>query len=313
MARKLDGESMRRRAGKTAACLKVLAPKVSGSAVVAEFSAARSDGGFEATGPAEAEGDGDGWCATAVTAAAPADAAGAAIFTGDADNVGASVGADGASGAVAAPEVGQTWADVSGFDLYQTCIVGGDQEMADRGELADEGSKTTGAEETDTEVPISEVAPRPDPGRQYVGRAGGVLQVCDDGGGSRATTTEAGGGVDDARTGLGDADGDGASLAVEAEFGAALAGSESRADVYPRSRFASLAAMFEKDRKEMKAREELKARGGDPERRRKFWADVGRRDSDRLRTSADQQTMAPRGACEQVDEARTSLRKVDKE
>ena len=39
------------------------------------------------------------------------------------------------------------------------------------------------AEETDTEVPISEVAPRPDPGRQYVGRAGGVLQVCDDGGG----------------------------------------------------------------------------------------------------------------------------------
>ena len=141
-----------------------------------EFTA-RSDGGFEATGPAEAEGDGDGWCATAVTAAAPADAAGAAIFTGDADNVGASVGADGASGAVAAPEVGQTWADVSGFDLYQTCIVGGDQEMADRGELADEGSKTTGAEETDTEVPISEVAPRPDPGRQYVGRAGGVLQV----------------------------------------------------------------------------------------------------------------------------------------
>ena len=76
-----------------------------------------------------------------------------------------------------------------------------------------------GAEETDTEVPISEVAPRPDPGRQYVGRAGGVLQVCDDGGGSRATTTKADGGVDDARTGLGDADSDGASLAVEAESG----------------------------------------------------------------------------------------------
>ena len=88
-----------------------------------------------------------------------------------------------------------------------------------------------GAEETDTEVPISEVAPRPDPGRQYVGRAGGVLQVCDDGGGSRATTTEAGGGVDDARTGLGDADGDGAGLAMEAEPGAELAGSEFRADV----------------------------------------------------------------------------------
>ena len=227
---------MRRRAGKTVACLKVLAPKVSGSAVVAEFSAARSGGGFEATGPAEAEGDGDGWCATTVTAAAPADTAGAANFPGDADNVGASVGADGASGAVDASEFGQTWADVGGFDLDETCIVGGDQEMADREELAGGGSKTMGAEETDTEVPISEVAPRPDPGRQYVGRAGGVLQVCDDGGGSRATTTEAGGGVDDARTGLGDADGDGASLAVEAEFGAALAGSESRADVAARSR-----------------------------------------------------------------------------
>ena len=80
-----------------------------------------------------------------------------------------------------------------------------------------------GAEETDTEVPISEVAPRPDPGRQYVGRAGGVLQVCDDGGGSRATTTEAGGGVDDARTGFGDANGDGAGLAMGAELGAELA------------------------------------------------------------------------------------------
>ena len=47
-----------------------------------------------------------------------------------------------------------------------------------------------------------------------------VLQVHDDGGGSRATTTEAGGGVDDAHTGLGDADSDGASLAMEAEIGA---------------------------------------------------------------------------------------------
>ena len=88
-----------------------------------------------------------------------------------------------------------------------------------------------GAEETDTEVLISEVAPCPDPGRQYVGRAGGVLQVCDDGGGSRATTTEAGGGVDDARTGPSDADIDRSSLAAEAGFGAEVAGSESRADV----------------------------------------------------------------------------------
>ena len=82
-----------------------------------EFTA-RSDGGFEATGPAEAEGDGDGWCATTVTAAAPADMAGAANFTGDR----ASVGADGASGAVAAPEAGQTWADVSSSDLDEECL-----------------------------------------------------------------------------------------------------------------------------------------------------------------------------------------------
>ena len=78
----------------------------------AEFSAARSIGGFEATGPAEAEGDGDWWHEATVTAAAPAGTAGAAIFPGDADNVGASVGADGASGAVDASEFGQTWADV---------------------------------------------------------------------------------------------------------------------------------------------------------------------------------------------------------
>ena len=113
------------------ACLKASAPKVSGSAVVAEFSAARSDGGFEATGPAEAEGDGDGWCVTTITAAAPAGTAGAANFAGNADNVGALVGADGASGAVAAPEAGQTWADVGSFDLYLTCIVDSDQVMAD--------------------------------------------------------------------------------------------------------------------------------------------------------------------------------------
>ena len=44
---------------------------------------------------------------------------------------------------------------------------------------------------------------------------------------------------------------------------------------------------------------------------RKFWADVGRSDSDRLRTSAGQQTVAPKGASEQVGEARTSGRKAD--
>ena len=87
---------------------------------------AQSDGSFEATGPAEAEGDGDGWCATTVTAAAPADMAGAANFTGGADNVGASVGANGASSAVAVPEAGQIWDDVSSSDLDEECIIGGD-------------------------------------------------------------------------------------------------------------------------------------------------------------------------------------------
>ena len=121
------------------------------------------------------------------------------------------MGANRDPGVGVVPEGGQSWTDVGGFDWHEMCIVGGDQEMADREELADGGLKMMGAEEIDMEVPILEVAPRPDPGRQYVGRAGGVLQVCDDGGGSRATTMEAGGGVDDARTGLGDADGDGAS------------------------------------------------------------------------------------------------------
>ena len=208
-----------------------------------------------ATRPAEAEGDGDGWHAATVTAAAPAEMAQAAIFTGDADIVGASVGADGTSGAVAVPEVGQTWADVGGFDSYSTCIVGGDQERADRGELAGGGRKTMGAGEIDTEVPISEVTPRPDPGWQYVGRAGGVLQVCDDGGGSRATTTEAGGGVDDARTGLGDADSGGTSWAAVAEFISKLTGSESRADVAPKDESVGMADELECESMRRRARE----------------------------------------------------------
>jgi hypothetical protein len=136
-----------------------------------------------------------------------------------------------------APEVGQTWTDVGGSDRHEICVVGGDQEKADRKGLAGGGTKTMGAEEIDTEVPSSEVAPHPDPGRQYVGWAVGALQVHHGGGGSRAPTTEAGGGVDDARTGLGDsvdADSDGTSLATEVEFGAELAGSESRADVAPK-------------------------------------------------------------------------------
>ena len=140
-----------------------------------------------------------------------------------------------------APEKGQTWTDVGGFDRHETCIVSEDQEKADREEPAGGGTKTTGAEETDTEVPISEVAPRPDSGRQYVGWAGGVLQVQGGGGSSRATTVEAGGEVDNALTGPGDADNDGTSLATEVEFGADLAGSESRADVAPKDESVGIA------------------------------------------------------------------------
>ena len=176
---------------------------------------ARSDGGFAATGPAEAEGDGDVWCAATVTAAAPADMAGATNFTGDADDVGASEGVNRISGAAVAPENhGRTWADVGGFDLDEKCIVGGDQGGADREELADGGTKTTGAEMTDAEVPVSEVAPRLIPGRRYVGWVDGRRQVRWGGGSSGATMVEAGEGVDDARTGPGDADIDGSSLAT---------------------------------------------------------------------------------------------------
>ena len=64
-----------------------------------------------------------------------------------------------------ASEFGQTWADVGSSDLDVKCVVGGDQEKADQAGLADGSAKTMGAEEIDTEVPILEVAPRPDPGR----------------------------------------------------------------------------------------------------------------------------------------------------
>ena len=127
-----------------------------------------------------------------------------------------------------------------------------------------------GAEETDTEVPISEMAPRPDPGRQYVGWAGGVLQVCDGSGGSRATTTEAGGGVEDARTGPGDADGDGAGLAMGAELCAELAGSEFRADVALKDESAGVAATMECERSKLMGGAEAAAalHAGDEARQR---------------------------------------------
>ena len=129
------------------------------------------------------------------------------------------------------------YSDGAGSDGYEGSLEelsarsddGFDQGSADREELADGGTKTMGPERADTEVPASEVAPRPDPGWQYAGRADGVLQVREYGGGSRATTGEAGNGVDDARTGLGDADNDGTGLAMEAHSGAEMSGSESRA------------------------------------------------------------------------------------
>ena len=167
----------------------------------------------------------------------------------------------------------------------------------------------TGVEEIDTEVPILEVAPHPDPGRQYVGQAGRVLQVCNDGGGSRATMTEAGGGVDNACTGFSNATINRPGLAMEAEFGVVLAGLESRVDVAVKDSFALVAAVYGEAKarrmhKEMKAQGEWKVRW-DSLVRREFWADVGWC-SDQLRTSADQQTMAPRGASEQVGKVKMS-------
>ena len=96
------------------------------------------------------------------------------------------------SGVDVAPECGQSWNDVGGFDRDKKCIVGGDQGKADREELAGGGTKTTGVEVTDTEVPVPEVAPRPDPGRQYAGWIDGRRQVRWSGGGSRAATLWAG-------------------------------------------------------------------------------------------------------------------------
>ena len=111
----------------------------------------------------------------------------------------------------------------------------GDQRKVDREELAGGGTKTTGAEMTRQCRSQRWRHVQTLHGRQYAGWAGGVLQVQGCGGGSKATTVEAGGGVDDARTGLGDADSDvdGTGLATEDESGAELAGSESRADVAP--------------------------------------------------------------------------------
>ena len=123
------------------------------------------------------------------------------------------------------------------FNQNKACIIGGDQWKTDREEPTGRGAKMMGVEETDMEVLISEVVPHPDPGWQYVSQAGGVFQVRNGGGGSRATTTEASSRVDDACTSLGNADSSRVSLAVEAEFDAKLTGSESRVDVALKDEF----------------------------------------------------------------------------
>ena len=62
------------------------------------------------------------------------------------------------------------------------------------------------------------------------------------GGGSKATTVEVGGGINDTHIGLNGTDNDGTGLAMEAEFGAKMAGSESRAGVAPKDESAGIVA-----------------------------------------------------------------------
>jgi hypothetical protein len=100
---------------------------------------------------------------------------------------------------------------------------------------------------------------------------------------------------------------------MEVELGAEVAGSESRADVAPKDESAGIVADWAAgDRRRIEeAKIKSKARHGRG-LAGEFWVDVGWSDSDRLRISADQQTMAPRGASEQVGETRTSGRKANK-
>ena len=127
--------------------------------------------------------------------------------------------------------------------------------------------------------------------------------MCDDGGGSRATTTEAGGGEDDARTGLGDADGDGASLAAEAGFGAEVAGSEFRAEVAPKDESVGMADELECESMQRRAKEFWRFGGQASEDRQRGGA--------RIRTFGALEAMAPRGASEQGGKAKMSGRKAD--
>ena len=73
---------------------------------------------------------------------------------------------------------------------------------------------------TDTEVPVSEMAPHLVPGQQCASWVDRRWQVRWGGGSSGAAMVEAGEGVDNAHTSLSDADIDRSSLAAEVEFGA---------------------------------------------------------------------------------------------
>ena len=166
---------------------------------------------------------------------------------------------------------------------------------------------------TDTEVPVSEVAPCPDPGWQYVGWVNSRWQVQWSGGGSRATTLWASDVIDNSHTGLSNADNDRTGLAAEVESRAEMVGSESRADVALKNESVGIAAAI--DDECMRTMEEAKALAALHASERaqygggsagEFKADVGRSDSDRFQASTNQQTMAPRGASEQVGKARMS-------
>ena len=89
---------------------------------------------------------------------------------------------------------------------------------------------------------------------------------------------------------------------------AVLVSSESRVDVALKDESAGTAADWRAEAIQMLKEVKIQLRAqdeGDPAWQ-EFWTDVGQHDSDRLRTSANQQTMAPRGASEQVGEARMS-------
>ena len=144
-----------------------------------------------------------------------------------------------------------------------------------------------GAEMADTEVPVSEVAPRPDLGRQYVGRTDRKWQAQWHSGGYVTYTEVTDDEVDDAHIDLNNTDNDGKDPATEAESGAEMAGSESKADVAPKDGSASIVADCggaEADEcaraiRLLRDESRLKTGVGDGQQ---FWADVDRSSSNRL-------------------------------